>query len=144
MEQQSRRRRHKIALVPIELLKPHEQVIEEHVRALAEDIASRGILIRPILVDSKTFTILDGHHRVEALRRLGARYVPAIVVDYDRDDEVEVTSWRPGVVVTKDMVRRAALSRRLMPPKTSRHVTKFEVPDVNMPVERLGVKVDRR
>ncbi len=126
----------RLELVPLESLRIHEQVIEEHVKELMEDIASRGVLIRPILVDAKTMIILDGHHRVEALRRLGKKLVPAILVDYDSDC-VTVSSWRDDWVVTKDLVRKAGLSGKPLPPKTSRHRVCFEIPDVNVPISKL-------
>jgi hypothetical protein len=126
----------RIELIPIELLRPHEQIIDEHVEELLEDIRRRGVLIKPILVDEKTLTILDGHHRVEALRRLGAKYVPAVLVDYD-DECISVGTWRPGWKVTKSLVRSTALSGKLLPPKTSRHITRFEIPELNIPLRVL-------
>lgn len=127
----------RIELVPIDLLKPHEQVISEHVIELLEDISRRGILIKPVLVDEKTLVILDGHHRVEALKRLGAKLIPAVLVDYDDDNCVTVDSWRPDWVVTKNLVRSTALNGGLLPPKTSRHKTLFTIPDVNIPLSLL-------
>ena len=126
----------RIELIPIESLRPHEQIVDDHVEELLEDIRRRGILIKPILVDEKTLTILDGHHRVEALRRLGAKYVPAVLVDYD-DECVSVDTWRDGWKVTKNLVRATALSGRLLPPKTSRHITRFKISELNVPLRVL-------
>ncbi len=127
---------YRVELVPLDALRPHEMVIEERVRALAEDIARRRVLIRPILVDENTMVILDGHHRVEALRRLGARRVAALLVDYGSEC-VTVGSWRPGWRVTKEDVVRAGLSGRLLPPRTSRHRVCFQIPEVNVPLDQL-------
>lgn len=87
-------------------------------------------------MDYKTLVILDGHHRVEALRILGLKRIPALLVDYDSDC-VKVTSWRDGVIVTKSMVREYGLKGILMEPKTSRHMVCFEIPEVNIPLEVL-------
>lgn len=125
-----------VALVPLSVLKPHEAVIEDRVRELLEDIKWRGAVLKPVVADFKTMVILDGHHRVEALKRLGASYVPALLVDYDSDC-VSVSSWRKGVAVSKEMVREAGLSGKLLPPKTSRHVLCFEVPEVRIGIEML-------
>ena len=135
----------KIELVPIEALKPHEQYIEKRVLQLMNEIRRDGVLIKPILVDVKTKIILDGHHRVEALKRLGARLVPAILVDYDDDGVVKVTSWRQGEVVTKETVRRAGLSGKLLPPYTSRHILSRKVPEARVPlvVLKRGVPSSR-
>jgi hypothetical protein len=111
-------------------------VYEDRVRRLMDDILGRRLLIRPILVDVNTMVILDGHHRVEALRRIGARYVAAILVDY-RSDCVAVGSWRRGWKVSKEDVLRAGLSGKLFPPRTSRHRVCFEIPEVNVPLEEL-------
>ncbi|MCE4619903.1 MAG: ParB N-terminal domain-containing protein [Desulfurococcales archaeon] len=131
----------RIELVYIEYLKPHEETIDEHVNELLRDITEKRVLIRPILVDEKTMTILDGHHRVEALRRLGARYVPAILVDYD-DDCIGVDTWKPGWRVTKSLVRFAATSGKLLPPRTSKHVTCFRIPELSIPLHILVERGD--
>jgi len=125
-----------LALVPLKVLRPHEEVVEQRVSSLEKDIRERGVLIRPILVDAKTMVILDGHHRVEALRRIGARRIPAVLVDYDSDC-VTVGSWREGVVVSKDEVRRRGLAGDPYPPKTSRHRVCFEIPEVNYSLASL-------
>ncbi|GAB6148246.1 ParB N-terminal domain-containing protein [Stetteria hydrogenophila] len=128
--------RARLGLAPLARLRVHEQVIESHVLELVREILESGVVIRPILVDSKTMVILDGHHRVEALRRLGRRLAPAVLVDYD-DECVTVSSWRPGWRVTKELVRMAGLTGRLLPPRTSRHRVCFDIPHVNYPLEKL-------
>jgi hypothetical protein len=120
----------------VRLLRPHEDVVEGRVRGLADQILLDGFIRYPILVDSKTLVVLDGHHRLAAAKLLGLRFIPAILVDYDGDC-VSVTSWRDGVTVTKDMVREHGLKGNLMPPKTSRHRVYFEVPEVGVPLEVL-------
>ncbi len=127
----------RITLFPIELLRPHEQVDEEYLECLRDVIARDDILIKPLIVDVKTFIILDGHHRFEILKDLCKKYAPVVLVDYDDDSLVKVSSWRPGVIVTKRRVREAGLTGRLLPPKTSRHVLSFKVPYVNVPLDKL-------
>ena len=118
------------------LLRPHEDVVEGRFRGLADQILLDGFIRYPILVDSRTLVVLDGHHRLAAAKLLGLRFIPAILVDYD-GDRVSVSSWRDGVTVTKDMVREHGLKGNLMPPKTSRHRVCFEVPEVGVPLEVL-------
>ncbi len=108
----------------------------ERVLDLVDQILRDGFIRYPILVDSKTFVVLDGHHRLVAVKLLGLRFIPAILVDYDSDC-VSVSSWRDGVVVTKEMVREHGLRGNLMPPKTSRHRVCFEIPEVRAPLEVL-------
>jgi len=120
----------------VRLLRPHEDVVEGRFRGLADQILLDGFIRYPILVDSRTLAVLDGHHRLAAAKLLGLRFIPAILVDYD-GDRVSVSSWRDGVTVTKDMVREHGLKGNLMPPKTSRHRVCFEVPEVGVPLEVL-------
>ena len=125
-----------VKLVPLTSLRPHERIDESRLWEVLESIRSEGVLHYPVIVDSKTLVILDGHHRVESLRILGAKLIPALLVDYD-DDCVTVGSWRPGVRVTKDMVRLHGLRGNLLPPKTSRHRLCFEVPRIDVPLDKL-------
>ena len=129
-------RLYKVALVPLGRLRAHEMVEPQRVEKLVEDIRRRGRVERPVLVDVKTLVILDGHHRVAALRRLGARCVPAVLVDYSSPC-VEVGSWRPGLHVDKATVLRAGLEGKPLPPRTSRHQVCFEIPRADTPLEEL-------
>jgi len=106
------------------------------VAELVDEIRKEGVLHEPVLVDIDTLTILDGHHRVSALRRLGARWVPAVLVDY-MGELVRVESWRPGISVSKEEVIARARRGLLYPPKTTRHRVLFELPRVDLGVEIL-------
>ena len=75
----------------------------------------------PIAVDKKTYVILDGHHRLQALKRLGYTKIPVILIDY-HSPNIKVLAQREGEMVTKDLVIQAALAGKRMPPKTSRHM----------------------
>ena len=125
-----------IRLLPLRVLRSHEQTEPSRLREVLKSIVDEGVVHYPIIVDMKTYIILDGHHRVESLKMLGAKSVPALLVDYD-DECVSVGSWRPGVEVSKDMVRRHGLTGNLLPPKTSRHRLCFEVPRVDVPLGEL-------
>jgi len=71
--------------IPLEIAKirildfsPREhQLSEEHVQELMEDFVDEGQLT-PVLVDSNTNGIVDGHHRLEATKRLGWKKIRAI------------------------------------------------------------------
>ena len=88
-----------IRLIPIEELLEHEEVIEDHVQLLIKLILKDGMLHYPILVEIRHKVILDGHHRFNALKRLGAAYVPALLINYS-SPAIKVLSWRPEVKVT--------------------------------------------
>lgn len=125
-----------IKLVPIRVLRSHERVIEEHVEELVRQLIRDGMLFYPVLVDEETMIVLDGHHRVEALKRLGAQYIPALLIDYS-SDVVRVDSWRDEWRVCKEDVIRAGIKGELLPPKTSRHIVCFDIPRVDTPLHVL-------
>jgi len=49
-------------LEPLDSLLPHEEVIPSNLDARLNKLVSRGFY-KPILVDSVTKVILDGHHK---------------------------------------------------------------------------------
>jgi hypothetical protein len=128
----------KTCVVDIKTLRPHEEVIAEKVNQVKRDILSRGYVKYPVLVDLKTFVILDGHHRVEALKQLGFDKAPVFFVDYSKS-YIIVKSFRKDFNVTKQLVVEAGLSNRLLPPKTSRHIlVRIPLPSSFVPIYILS------
>lgn len=41
-----------------------------------------------LIVCSKTNVVLDGHHRLAVLKKLGMREIPALFINYEHDDIV--------------------------------------------------------
>ncbi|MCX6778399.1 MAG: ParB N-terminal domain-containing protein [Candidatus Micrarchaeota archaeon] len=113
-----------IAKVLIEDLKGHEKTIRKRLEKMVDDIRRKGQL-NPILVDAATFTVLDGHHRVEAMKRLGHRYITARLVDYNHPS-IEVHPRRKAIPVDKKKVVEMAENGKRYPPKTTRHVLKYK------------------
>ncbi len=210
--------------VKISSLLPHESVIEQRVEEIMRDIEENGLRF-PIIVDRNNRIIIDGHHRVEAFRRLGLSRIPALLVDY-LDDEIELKRWyyvysrreesidlyysnsleivtkvvrrivhnlRPGPIETviktirsitkiyhdnlqelywllyratsdlplvkipedsydgelpviytpviyKQIVIQYAKQRTLLPPKTTRHITGFMIPEISYKIQRKYIK----
>jgi hypothetical protein len=127
-----------LELVDIETIRLHEEHVTETVLRLASKIEEEGVVLQAVLIEGRHKVLLDGHHRLEALRRLGCRRVPAYVVDYD-DPAIQLTTW-PGalpVAITKDDVVALALSGRKYPPKTTRHRLSQSLPPVAVPLEEL-------
>ena len=125
-----------ITLLPIDVLKQHEQVLKYNVATVEHDLLRDGVIRDPIVVDRKTMIILDGHHRYNVLKHMGAAYVPVYLVDY-ASSAVQVHSWRPGVHISKDDVVRAGLSGHLMAAKSSRHVIAGAPHDIDVPLVLL-------
>lgn len=107
--------------LPIDRLRPHEEVDEEALEEVIEALRREIGLSVPIVVDRRTLVILDGHHRHAAYRALGMKEIPCVLVDYD-SPRIRVEARRPGIVVSKAEVIRRGLSGQLYPPKTTRHL----------------------
>ncbi len=129
----------RVQLIPVEVLKPHEQVIQKKVDQLERMTIRWDAYTKPLLVDGATGTILDGHHRYEIARRLDLQCLPCVVVEYLDDDSITLLLWpnsdREGI--SKDDVIQAGLSGDLMPPKTSRHLLSDDLPPISVPLSRL-------
>jgi len=82
----------KIALLELHLLKPHEEVIDSLVRKLSNEMESEREVRDPLIIDEKDHVILDGMHRFNSLKRLGCRFAPCCLIDYD-NPEIKVESW---------------------------------------------------
>ena len=125
---EARRLRATFEILDIRDVRPHERTREDLLEQLLAEISRDGVLKLPVLVEREHHVILDGHHRYEALRRLGCRRIPAYVVDY-MSDEIGLTTW-PGAIVaqvTKEEVVAHGLGGNLFPPKTTRHQLKVKL-----------------
>ncbi|HWG92214.1 MAG TPA: ParB N-terminal domain-containing protein [Candidatus Thermoplasmatota archaeon] len=126
-----------LAIVDVKALKPHEQIVEKHVTELVEAIRKAGGITRPILADRETLTVLDGHHRLEALKRLRIPHAPVQLVNYHAKD-ILLDVWRKNEPVpTKDEVIARAMAGDLYTPKTTRHILKEELREVKISLKEL-------
>jgi L-serine kinase (ADP) len=123
-------------LVPISELKEHEEVDPRKVDELVEDIRRSQSVGDPVWVALGSGVILNGHHRVAALRRLGAKRVPAWMVDY-HSPEVRLDRWSAGPPIAKAEVEGRALRGELFPPKTTRHRVDPPLPSRRTPLADL-------
>jgi hypothetical protein len=82
----------KITLVEVDKLYIHEEIIPKILSSLVEKIKNDGVWTDPIIVDEKTMIVLDGVHRVAAAEKLGFKYIPVCLVDYD-NPSIELHTW---------------------------------------------------
>jgi len=120
----------KKTLANIDALLPHEHTDNENFRKIFCEIAKANAVF-PIIADERTLVVLDGHHRLESLKKLKAKRAPVILVDYFSED-VKVEQWRRDVPVSKEEVIRRGLKGELFLPKTSKHTHHFRT---DTPVE---------
>ncbi len=82
----------KITLHELDKLHVHEEIIPELVENLARKISDDGSFFHPIVVERGHSVVLDGMHRVAASKKIGFRYIPVCLVDYDNPN-IQVGSW---------------------------------------------------
>lgn len=129
-----------VSLVDINWLKAHENVVsEERVQNLHDAISGWDAYKLPLLVDSSSGAILDGHHRYAVGCNMNLSRLPVILVDYMNDDTISVDVWPECGLdcVTKDDVIQMSLSDTLFPPKTSMHDFGFCITPINVPLSKL-------
>ena len=128
-----------VELVPISWLKPLEEVTPSNVDSLHDITLRWNAYTKPLLVDGRAGTILDGHHRYHVGLRIGLLRLPVIKVDYLDDKGIELDIW-PGCdeeALTEQEVVEMALSGKLYPPKTSRHRYSDYLPAIAVPLDSM-------
>ncbi|MEM2942468.1 MAG: ParB N-terminal domain-containing protein [Candidatus Bathyarchaeia archaeon] len=84
-------------MLDIEQLKPHEQTDPLRLEELKKQLAADGYQKDPIIVDERHLIVIDGHHRILALRALGYTKVVAHKIKYLDDDRIIVKTWHPAI-----------------------------------------------
>lgn len=128
-----------VSLVALEWLKPHEEIRLKNRDKLLDMTKRWGGFTKPLLVDSVSGSILDGHHRYSVALSLNLKRVPVILIDYLADDQITVDVW-PGCgreSITKQEVIDMSLSEGLFPPKTSKHTISNHMPPIYVLLEEL-------
>ena len=108
-------------LVPVDELREHEAIDPTNQALRERDIIEHGGVV-PIVAEREHLVILNGHHRYNALKRMGCRRVPVYLVDY-YSASVRLELW-PGSSVcrlSKRDVIKMGLGKGVFPPKTTRH-----------------------
>jgi len=133
-----------VQLVPISWLKPHEE-INVKARDKLLDMTKRWKgYTKPLLVDNKTGTILDGHHRYSIGLELDLKRLPAICIDYLTDDGISVSLWPASKLesISKEEIIQMALSNKVYPAKTSRHELENHLPPIHVLLDVLSKNSD--
>jgi len=110
-----------IKVIDIQRLLPHENKQAAKTKRLAKQIYKDGGLFRPLLADARTLALLDGHHRLGALKLLRCARAPVLLVDY-HGPKIRLFSRRKKYQANKAEVISRALSHKLYPIKTTRHL----------------------
>lgn len=81
-----------IDVVSIRYLHSHEEILQPLLNKLMERIKQDQFIKHPIIVDEDTLTILDGVHRLVALKNLGYKWIPICLVNY-KNPKIRVSCW---------------------------------------------------
>jgi hypothetical protein len=130
-----------VRLVPLEWLKPHEEIKVKNMKKLLDMTLRWDGFTKPLIVDIATGAILDGHHRHAVAIRLELARIPVIVVDYFADESIDLDLWPASELdeITKQDVVDMALSDQLYPPKTTRHRIADYLPPIHVSLEKLSL-----
>ena len=69
-----------VSLVPLEWLKPHEEIKEKARDKLLQMTKKWGGFTKPLIVDKNTGSLLDGHHRFSVAKKMLLTSVPATIL----------------------------------------------------------------
>jgi len=73
-------------------LKPHEETVAADLKTLVEALRANPVLRHPIIADRRTGIVLDGTHRLAAIKQLRCNFIPSALVDYD-DPQITIERW---------------------------------------------------
>lgn len=83
-------------LIDIDLLHPHEQIDPIRLQEIKKQLIKDGTQREPIIIDEDHLIVLDGHHRIRALKDLGYSKVVAFKINYN-DNNLILKTWHPAI-----------------------------------------------
>lgn len=122
-----------VDLRPIASVLPHEETISELSSRLSDQIRSDGFQRDPIIVDIENHVVLDGMHRLKALKDLGAHHILCQLVDYS-SPEIRLERWARSLKGVKE----ESLVRMLHDSRIDRRVSRKEAIDL---VDRRSIPI---
>jgi hypothetical protein len=84
--------RMEIKFVSLDSLFIHEETIPAALEQLIQELFTAQILKHPIIVDADTSVVLDGMHRVAALKSLECKIAPVCLVNY-QNPSIKLLAW---------------------------------------------------
>jgi cytidyltransferase-like protein len=125
--------------VNLDDLLSHESIYEESGNLYYNYLKSiENIVCMPaIIIDEKTNVIIDGHHRLYVLKKMGIKSVDVLAIDYLNQTNIVVNPT--DLTITKEFVIQKGLARDYLHAKTTRHM--LQVNDELIPIISLSKMV---
>jgi len=82
----------KLRIMRIDDVLIHEEIVPELLDELIGDIKQSKAVKDPVVIDGRSRVVLDGMHRVAALKELGCTRIPVCEVDYQKP-AVKIGCW---------------------------------------------------
>lgn len=129
-----------VQLVTVNWLKPHEEIKIKQRDKLLDMTKRWGGFTKPILVDTHTGSLLDGHHRLSVAQELGLNLIPAICIDYLNSELITLELWPNTNIesINKKDVIEMCMGNELYPPKTTKHDVIYDLPPIMVTLEELS------
>jgi cytidyltransferase-like protein len=123
--------------VDINSIKIHENVIIENVIAFESYLEKSQNFLIPSIIISEEMVLIDGHHRLELMKKMGYSNIPVTIINY----------YHPSVLthiikekqLSKQTIIETALSGKTLPPKSTRHV--LQINDKCIPLSMLSINI---
>jgi len=115
-----------ICLSSSDKLRLHEETIPNRVAELKREFLHDQVVKDPIVVDADSYVVLDGMHRVAALRELNCACVPVCAVDY-LNPSIRVGAWYRAMFgkLSPSQVKSTLSASGLMPDAFSSDMAKI-------------------
>lgn len=111
-----------LKLIEPSKLIPHEETHEDKVKEIIDSFETTGLWMQPIMVDSGSLVLMDGHHRRQAAIRMKLIVIPCLMLSYDL---VSLEFWNNCQACEPETLISNAKSGKLLPPKTTRHIAQI-------------------
>ena len=127
-----------IIKIPLDKIKSHEQFIDERKTKLLEYLKGNDYFVLPsMILDSKNFVILDGHHRFNILKELEKKEEYVLLVNYDSES---IIAHETNNISKKEIIT-AGISGKLLPAKSSKHII-VDLDGIKRPLVSLSVIIN--
>lgn len=123
--------------IEISKIATHENVIMENVTAFESYLEKSQNFLIPSIIVSEEGVLIDGHHRLELMKKMGYKLIPVTIINYNHP--AIFTHIEENKRLPKHVVIETALRQEKLLPKSTRHV--LNINNKFVPLSILSVNV---